>query len=408
MTKRIFLFTTIIYCTTANNKFLTQDSIIFEIPKLYGFENILGDTISNSYKLEKIYESLLNVNKTQSKIIFLHIGDSHIQADYLSHTIRTKLQKKFGNAGRGLISPLKIAKTNEPFNFLTSSKNNWKKQFIISKKQNLPIGISGITIQTRDTTGKIKIKTFNTDSLDYSFNRVELFFNKDSSFSVSINDTINSWLQDVECSEKTIFKSDKKTNETNIEFKKTNDSQNQFTFYGCSLENNKAGVIYHSVGINGAKYADYNKPINFTNQIGNIKPNMIILSLGTNESFQLDFDTLNFRLTIDSLVQKIKKINPYTPILLTTPACSLKFKKKNNNLNLVSKTIIDYAIKNELPYWNLFDITGGENSAINWKKNLLLSNDGVHYTKNGYILQGNLFVLAFLKGYNQYVKHRLQ
>ena len=112
MTKRIFLFITIIYCTTANNKFLTQDSIIFEIPKLYGFENILEDTISNSYKLEKIYESLLNVNKTQSKIIFLHIGDSHIQADYLSHTIRTKLQKKFGNAGRGLISPLKIAITN--------------------------------------------------------------------------------------------------------------------------------------------------------------------------------------------------------------------------------------------------------------------------------------------------------
>ena len=134
---------------------------------------------------------------------------------------------------------------------------------------------------------------------------------------------------------------------------------------------------------------------------------MIILSLGTNESFQVDFDTLNFRLTIDSLVQKIKKTNPNTSILLTTPACSFKNKKKNNNLNLVTKTIIDYATKNDLPYWNLFDITGGENSAINWKKNLLLSNDGVHYTKNGYILQGNLFVLAFLKGYNQYVKYRL-
>jgi hypothetical protein len=407
MIKRIFLFITITYCITVNNNFLTQDSLFFEIPKLYGFENILGDTISNSYKLDKIYKSLFEIDKTGSKIIFFHIGDSHIQADYISHTIRTTLQKKFGNAGRGLISPLKIAKTNEPFNFLTSSKNNWKKQLIISKKQILPIGITGVSIQSRDTIGKITIKTFNTDSLDYSFNRVELFFNKDSSFSITINDTINSWIKDVEFSEKTIFQSDTKTNETNIEFIKTNENQSKFIFYGCSLENNNEGIVYHSVGINGAKYADYNKPNDFTNQLVNIKPNLIILSLGTNESFQVDFDTLNFRLTIDSLVQKIKKTNPNTSILLTTPACSFKNKKKNNNLNLVTKTIIDYATKNDLPYWNLFDITGGENSAINWKKNLLLSNDGVHYTKNGYILQGNLFVLAFLKGYNQYVKYRL-
>ena len=407
MIKRIFLFITITYCITVNNNFLTQDSLFFEIPKLYGFENILGDTISNSYKLDKIYKSLFEIDKIGSKIIFFHIGDSHIQADYISHTIRTTLQKKFGNAGRGLISPLKIAKTNEPFNFLTSSKNNWKKQLIISKKQILPIGITGVSIQSRDTIGKITIKTFNTDSLDYSFNRVELFFNKDSSFSITINDTINSWIKDVEFSEKTIFQSDTKTNETNIEFIKTNENQSKFIFYGCSLENNNEGIVYHSVGINGAKYADYNKPNDFTNQLVNIKPNLIILSLGTNESFQVDFDTLNFRLTIDSLVQKIKKTNPNTSILLTTPACSFKNKKKNNNLNLVTKTIIDYATKNDLPYWNLFDITGGENSAINWKKNLLLSNDGVHYTKNGYILQGNLFVLAFLKGYNQYVKYRL-
>ena len=99
---------------------------------------------------------------------------------------------------------------------------------------------------------------------------------------------------------------------------------------------------------------------------------------------------------------------PNSIILLTTPACTYKFNKKNSNLLSVSRTIVHYAINNQLPYWDLFEITGGENSAINWKKSLLLSRDGVHFTKNGYILQGHLFVLAFLKGYNQYVKHRLQ
>lgn len=130
--------------------------------------------------------------------------------------------------------------------------------------------------------------------------------------------------------------------------------------------------------------------------------------MGTNESFQPDFDTTRFYLTIDSLVKKINLVNPQSIILLTTPACSFKNYKKNTNLKLVTKTIVQYANKNQLPYWDLYELTGGENSAINWKKNLLLSRDGVHYSKNGYILQGQLFTLAFIKGYNQYVKHRLQ
>jgi lysophospholipase L1-like esterase len=385
-----------------------QDTIPFSISKLYGFENIDKDTISNSKVLDKVFEELYLTKQLSKKTIFFHLGDSHLQADYISHTIRTELHKKIGNAGRGLITPLKIAKTNEPFNYLTESKNNWKRQFIISKKINQPVGITGLSILSKDTIGTIKIKTFNTDSIDYSYNTIRVYNEPDSSFAISISDSLNEWQNVNNLNSELTFNSIKSQNTVFLNFTKTSLNQNKVLIYGFSVENNQPGILYHSTGINGAKYSDYNKPTLFTSQIKKLDPNLIILSLGTNESFLPDYDSTTFYLTIDSLVNKIKAEMPRVNLILTTPACSYKYNKKNLNLTSVSKTIVKYAIKNHLPYWDLFEITGGENSAINWKKNLLLSRDGVHYTKQGYILQGQLFVLAFLKGYNQYVKHRFQ
>lgn len=406
MIKRI-IFLNLILCNLVFNSF-SQDTSAFVIPKLYGFENLEKDSISNINKLNSIFESLFLSKIDKTTTSFFHFGDSHLQADYITHTIRTSLQKEFGNSGRGLISPLKIAKTNEPFNYLTVSPNNWKRQFIISKKIIQPIGISGLSILTKDTIGSLKVKSFNTDSLDFSFNKLKIYLDNDSSFTISMKDSTNNWKEIRANNYEKVFVSNFNTNETTILFSKSAANQNKINLYAFNLENGQPGILYHSTGINGAKYSDYNKPTLFTNQIKFLNPKLIIVSLGTNESFQPDYDSINFYLTIDSLVSKLKMEMPNSIILLTTPACSYKFNKKNSNLLTISRTIVHYAIKNQLPYWDLFEITGGENSAINWKKSLLLSRDGVHFTKNGYILQGHLFVLAFLKGYNQYVKHRLQ
>ena len=74
--------------------------------------------------------SLLYKSKTdkQGVINIVHIGDSHIQADYFSGMLRMCLQKQFGNAGRGLIFPYKVAKTNEPYNYLTTTDAHMGKQ----------------------------------------------------------------------------------------------------------------------------------------------------------------------------------------------------------------------------------------------------------------------------------------
>jgi lysophospholipase L1-like esterase len=389
----------------------SQDTLRFNIPRIYGFENLQSDTISNGKFITSFIEKLqLQKQNNNLKINILHVGDSHLQADYITHTSRVSLQKLFGNAGRGFIAPLKISKSNEPFNYQTTSNNTWKSSRCVSSKQSQTIGLGGMSIKTNDRYSTMQFKTYNTDSMDYAFTKIKLYHaSNDSSFSIHISDstTKNSFSQTKsDLPYTTNFSSSTKTSLINIYFQKTDSIQTNFLFYGAEIENEKNGVIYHSVGINGARYKDYSKSSEFCLQTASLSPDILIISLGTNESFQKKYNSEIFYKEIDTLVTNLKKYNPSTPILLTTPANSFYYHQLNYNIPLVSNTIIKYANDNNLAYWDLFSITGGQDSAILWKKANLLSRDGIHYSKDGYIHQGNLLTKAIINAYNKYVSTR--
>lgn len=51
---------------------------------------------------------------------------------------------------------------------------------------------------------------------------------------------------------------------------------------GIVIENNYPGVVYHTIGVNGAKLSDYNKYPLFFEQLPELSPDLLIISLGTN------------------------------------------------------------------------------------------------------------------------------
>ncbi|MBV5342070.1 hypothetical protein JZU68_00060, partial [bacterium] len=52
---------------------------------------------------------------------------------------------------------------------------------------------------------------------------------------------------------------------------------------GVVLGNESKGIQYHVVGINGAHYADYNNSPVFFAEMPLLQPDIIFISLGTNE-----------------------------------------------------------------------------------------------------------------------------
>src|SRR5687767_9063481 len=142
----------------ATQTIFAQATIDFSY-RSFGLENEEDNVIQNAAHLDDFFEELLQLKVTsKGKINIIHIGDSHIQADYLTDVVRRDFQHDFGNAGRGLIVPLRVAGTNEPANFRTSSSYSWKAKRCVTPDHPLPIGIGGVTISTQQPDADFSIR----------------------------------------------------------------------------------------------------------------------------------------------------------------------------------------------------------------------------------------------------------
>lgn len=377
----------------------------------YSFINYDADTLTNAASLQPFFNKLLKLeNGDTSQINILHIGDSHIQADFLTREVRKNMQLRFGNAGRGLVFPLRVAGTNEPGDYRSASNTGWTVAKINSQNRIPEPGVSGISVLTSGSGSYIDITTTSHDDLDYSFDQVKLIHSKDSlQFDCRITDSVSRFGylmssgadQPGDCVTWVPFMHP--TNFVRIQAEQTEIAQKSFTLNGIVLQNSKPGVLYHSIGINGAHYADYNASPLFYTQLNVLKPDLVIISLGTNEGANIKVTSDETIASVTFMIQKIRAGNPGACILIATPADDyLRKKYKNPYLEAVQRALVQSATQQNVACWDMYSITGGFGSCTEWRKAALLQRDGVHFNKQGYTIQGNLLYKAIIDSYQKY------
>lgn len=173
-------------------------------------------------------------------------------------------------------------------------------------------------------------------------------------------------------------------------------------------ETGEAGLVYHTLGINGATTVQFTSEERLQ-EIADLKPDLIILSFGTNESHNKRYHSAEHRQQMDALLTLLYQRCPNTLIMLTTPPGSyVRLNRRRRVINprtpLVVETLLQFAKERNLPIWDLYDIAGGKSNACsNWKNGHYMQRDQVHYTQEGYRIQGALLAEALIKAFNHYV-----
>lgn len=412
----------------------------------------------------------------------VHIGDSHIQADWFSGQVRAELQRRFGSAGRGLVFPYSVARTNSPTDIHSSSSVNWEVQRNVTNSPKMPTGVSGITLRTHRPDFGLNLRVDDGPySLDYGFNKFTLFTGKtDDHFDLlastepfdpagamvekqithvvqtgeglsglatrygttvakikALNDleeemiyvgqsltvTTRTELRDHTPDQPRIFPITlaaraindftttiylpETTHELYLRARPTSGTQQQATLFGVVLENyNQAGILYHMIGVNGARYQHYSASDYFAQQLQALQPDLVILSLGTNET-AWGFNATAFIEQVDQLVQRIEEYMPHAAILFTTPPDAYRQGKEvNPAVNRCREVLVNYAQQNDLSCWDLYQVMGGTGAVNDWYKAGLAGRDRLHFTKSGYELQGRLLSEAIFFGYDMYFAGR--
>ncbi len=372
-----------------------------------------NNVIANYAGLEPFFEKLyaLETGKS-SRINIVHIGDSHIQADYLTEVVRRNLQQAFGNAGRGLVVPYRVAGTNEPANFRSEPFGYWDAKRVVHPLKPLPVGVGGITLHTNEGGSGFSIRMTDTH-MDYGFNKVTVFASNDKGrFRLSIMDSTRAELASVTGNDKKDFLNEAillpvRLNHLILEGIREDDTQNHFTLFGLNFENDQSGILYHAIGVNGAKYEHYNKAELFSKQTTWLSPDLIIISLGTNESMDYPGISRNLASEISKLIESLRINNPEVCFMLITPPDAFQKRVRSNpGIQKVRNEILSIAVENGLAFWDMYRVNGGKDSAFLWKEKGLLRPDGVHFTRDGYALQGGMLYEAIMKSYRAYVATR--
>ena len=181
---------------------------------------------------------------------------------------------------------------------------------------------------------------------------------------------------------------------------------------GLAHETGEPGLVYHIMGVNGATCVTFTTEDKIK-KIAALQPDLVILSFGTNEAHSRRYLAPAHEMQIDRLLSMLKKACPETVFLLTTPPGAYVGRRRSRVINprtvTVARIIREYACKHGMAVWDMYTVVGGKTDACkNWTRNHLLRADGIHFTPEGYRLQGNLLHQALIKAYNEYVATGLE
>ncbi|WP_212000108.1 GDSL-type esterase/lipase family protein [Chitinophaga sp. HK235] len=371
-----------------------------------------------------LFRAFDQLSKADSNVVsILHLGDSHVQAGYFSLATAALLQQQFGYAGRGFVFPYNLAGTNGPEDYRWNSPSRWTMERVIDRYKPPVLGPGAITIQTQATpalsfTGK------QDAAMDNNFRKVQLLYDANT-------DSNNLVCPEAEITVTGMpFPGSPTIKMATLNFPQSSQSfqvrwENTgnlpFRFYGAVFQNGHNGVLYHSVGINGAMYQHYNDLSNvLLAQMSVLQPRLVIISLGTNEAYG-KFDPLLFRNEIDKTVQLIRQQLPTACILLTTPPDCMRAVRKttrkkigkkkyrtihstayypNPYISMATQQIVGYARQHGVACWNFNAVNKDEKDrfAGGWAP------DHIHFNPRGYQLQGQLLYEALKQSYNQYLQ----
>lgn len=396
----IFIFISTIGISQPNPHAIDKYSFIHyskNILNLYGSE-------SEFEKVFLVLDSLQTEGKGNLNV--LHFGDSHIQADYFSGKMRRNFYEYFFGAdgSRGYVFPYDVAGTNNPSNYYTNKTGSWSACKNISKTHVCDLGVSGMSLITYSPYASLEFFQRSWDNYPiYKFDVIKVF-HKFGENSFAIVPETDAKIIDTIFDEEhgyTQFVFDSAVTAIKLRFQKQDSLQTNFEYYGISLESSWPGITYSALGVNGADTDDWLRCDLFNQHLQGISPNLVIISLGTNDGYVKYFSEALFTEQYDSLVRKVKRILPDAAIILTTPGDNYRYKRYlNKNTEKTQRIIHQIAQKNKCAVWDFYTIMGGQNSIVLWNNKGLTAKDRLHYSRKGYELQGDILFSAFMKAYD--------
>lgn len=368
--------------------------------KQYAAEELLADTTTTATGdtrvwLAKFYAAIDNARRQPMRVV--HYGDSQIEEDRMTLTIRRALQERYGGGGVGLIPLQQTIPTRTLKQTLTISGRTATTQQGIGRKlvygpKNMrrqdglygamgQVAILNDSIQKGSEQVTLHVEPISRERhTENYFNRIRVWADGDIRLLTAAGDTLPAT--------KTIALHDSTTTYTLS-------LSGRGQVYGISLEQEN-GITVDNIpmrGCLGTIFRNINRQ-QLEEFYQQTNTRLIILQFGGN-AIPYNEQPSTIRGIVNQLEQQViyvRSCAPQASILFVGPGDMITLQDGEQMtypmLPYMDRLLEEMAAKEHIAYYSLYKAMGGRNSMIEWQRRGWAGSDGVHFTRKGAEIAG--------------------
>ncbi|MBZ5676988.1 MAG: hypothetical protein LAP61_22315 [Acidobacteriia bacterium] len=362
--------------------------------------------------LDHFYDALLQGRPVR----VLHYGDSPTTGDLITADARAMFQKQFGDGGAGFVL---MAKPWAWYFHRGVDMDSSKWTIDVAGDTQIKDGLHGLGgASFQGSPGAVA--TFTVKNEQHTAEIAYLEQPDGGTFSFEADGTV---LGTVETAAETLGEKPQpawKLFELPAGTKKftVRVESGRVRLYGVEFSKGRPGVLYSSLGVNGANITLLSRAFNgghWTAQLHHYKPDLVVLAYGTNESGFPQFVDSTWAAEMKAAVKRVQTALPDSSILLMSP---MDRGERNERGEIETIAAMPRLVKIEakvaedtgVAFFNTFQAMGGDGTMARWyaAEPRLVGSDYIHPMPAGAKIVGELLYSALRDGYNEYKLRQLK
>jgi lysophospholipase L1-like esterase len=398
--------------------------------------------IDNAGSLDTFYAALakLDGHAPHAGATVVHFGDSPTTADLITGDVRQQLQQRFGDSGPG------FNLIGKPWAWyqhrdIDETDKGWKFTTAVGLMREGAFGIGGVGIEGgKDASATYKFSGPGPDS-------VELIWRSQpgaGSVAISADDADVATIDTAQPAEAPLTQPATMASPPTLAAAATTKSgpakplppllpppefrtvhlppntravtlrvtQGTVHLYGILFERGRPGLIYDSIGLNGASITVLSRAIAkemLKQSFAHLHPDLIVINYGTNEAGFASFIDKQYEGELRLAIARVHEAAPMASIMLMSPMD--RGERGAGNAIATMETIPKIvaiqqrvAAETGCAFFNTFQAMGGDGTMQRWYegKPRLVGGDLIHPTPQGAKIVATAFVEQIQQGYSRY------
>lgn len=419
-----------------------HDQAVTSLPDQLGQSDPDEASARSGHPLAHFYEGLRKLEEAPNEdavVRITQIGDSHTASDTFTGPVRSAMQERFGDGGRGYLAAGRPWRSYRQHNASYDMSDGWSPGIGLYGHSE-DYALSGARVQT-DAGGEwIKRGPCDRCGAGKTAEHLQIFYLNQpngGAFDIRIDDVdtarVTSHAEEESIG---VLEIPLDGHEHSVHIETVGDGT--VTLFGTSMRDS-GGIILDSIGLNGAQLRHY---LAFSehktrDELASLSPDLVIIAFGANEAMARRYRVRN---SVTDAVELLEKLQNYHREILelleryreAAPSADCLILLPPDMLAGSDAHCVDYTFDSEMlsgqrcveqpagnfagilnaqryaarsagcAVWDQQHAMGGEGSMDIWRELRFASRDGVHLRSSGYRLLADAFVSDLLENYESW------